>query len=273
MKKFLFIVPQSPKRMVTPFRQRLIDISMKSLLEQSSSDWEAIFLGEEERSAGNLHFIRCPVETKEEKLHFVVDYLLAQKSLPEYIIRFDDDDIINTNVLKDVSGKDFDCYADEWHTFYDISTGRISRQKRDWLPNTVIHKTEHALAVYGEYHYVVKSDKRRPHLLQNDHSKWWHAYYADRKVEFAPRDSPLYMRILSPTSFTANSEKEKPDKVSYTEYLSRFGSWDAPLPPAFAEYVADLKRAWLEEVGPLWDLKIKKPGGFGLRRLFGKKQD
>ncbi len=273
MKKFLFVIPQSPKRMVTPFRQRLIDISMRSLLEQQSSEWEALFLGEEERSERNLHFLKCPVETKEEKLHFAVDYLLAEKTLPEYIIRFDDDDIINPEALMHVGEDTFDCYADKLHKFYDASTGRVSNQKRDWLPNTIIHKAEHALAVYGEYHHVVKSDKRRPHLLQNDHSKWWHKYYAEKKVAYASGESPLYLRILSPTSFTANSENENADKVSYTEYLSRFGDWEASVPKVFGGYVTDLKNAWLDEMGPMWDLKINKQGAFGLNRLFGKKKD
>lgn len=270
MKKFLFVIPQSPKRIISPFRQRLIDISMRSLLEQESMNWEAWFLGEENKTQDNLNYIKCPVETKEEKLHFVVDLLMEQKSLPEYIVRFDDDDIINTRVLKELENAQFDCYADAWHTFFDVSTGRMSMQKRGWLPNTVIHKTEHALAVYGEYHYVVKSDKRRPHLLQNDHSKWWHKYYADKKVVYADKASPLYMRILSPTSFTASSDKQNADQNAYADYLSRFGEWDAQVPAVFQTYITELQRAWKEEIGPMWDLNLKRKRSFGWGRLFGR---
>lgn len=269
MKKFLFIVPQSPERIINPFRRSLIDTSLQSLRDQRSDNWEALMLGEEDRTDGNFHFIRTPVETKEEKLHFAVDLLLSQKELPEYIIRFDDDDVINTNTLFELEDAQFDCYADEWHFFYDAASGSVSMQKRAWLPNTVIHKTEHALAQFGEYHYVVKSDKRRPHLLQNDHSKWWHQYYRGKKVMYAGRQSPLYMRVLSPSSFTASSDFANPERIAYSEYLSRFGDWKATVPSVFVPYVEQLKAIWQKENGPLLKIDIRrKQNIFG--RLFNR---
>jgi hypothetical protein len=271
MKKFLFVIPQSPKRIITPFRQRLIDISLHSLLAQESENWEAWMLGEEDKNEGNLHFIRSPFETKEEKLHWVVDLLLGEKSLPEYIIRFDDDDIVNVSKLKQLEAVSFDCYTDKHHSFYDAASGRLSQQLRTWLPNTVIHKTEHALAQFGEYHYVVKSDKRRPHLLQNDHSKWWHQYYAGKNVVYADQASPLYLRILSPTSFTAQGDSSTSDRQSYYEYISKFGDWNAPEPKEFKPFVEELKKAWLDEHGALWELPLKKPGRSGISRWLGLK--
>lgn len=271
MKKFLFVIPQSPKRTITPFRQRLIDLSLQSLRAQESDQWEAWMLGEENKADGNLTYFQSPVETKEEKLHWAVDLLLNAKSLPEYIIRFDDDDIINVSALKKVEGITFDCYADKHHTFYDAASGRLSQQVRSWLPNTVIHKTEHALAQYGEYHYVVKSDKRKPHLLQNDHSKWWHTYYANKKVVYADKSSPLYMRILSPTSFTAQGGVNTSEHQSYNEYISKFGDWNAVVPAVFQPYIDELMKAWEKENGPLWAPVDSKSNRSRIARWLGLK--
>jgi len=244
VKKFLFIIPQSPASSLTPFRRSLTEVSMWTLKNQTSSDWEALLIGEEEKTEGNLHYVRSPFKTKEEKLHFVVDRFLNARDLPEYFIRLDDDDLISPLVLDKVSRLEFDCYADHWHCFYDLSTGRISQQKRSWLPNTVIHKTEHALAEYGEYHYVVHSDLRRPHLLQNDHSKWWHQYYAGKKTIFAPKGNPFYIRVLSPTSYTASGGQ-------YDHYLEKFGKWDSPVPEEYREYIDELKKIWIASFGNL----------------------
>lgn len=267
MKKFLFIIPQSPKKNISPLRQKLIDISLASLKNQSSNDWEALLLGEEERSEGNFHFIRSLQRSKEEKLHFAVDLLLAESQLPEYIIRFDDDDLIHPHALEKAAQLDFDCYADSWHTFYDISSGMVSAQQRPWLPNTIIHKTEHALAVYGEYHAGVHSGKRRPHLLQNDHSQSWHTYYSGKKIVYAEKENPLYVRILSPTSITAGAEQEQ-----YISYLSRFGDWKTPAPAAFSPNFEALKEAWVSLNGPLRTYKIPSPKSLRKRlgRLFGR---
>jgi len=255
MKKFLFVIPQSPKHIVTPFRQRLIDQSYRSLVSQTTDEWEALFLGEEERTEGNCHYIKSPFITKEEKLHFVVDLLLKEQNLPQYIIRFDDDDLIHPAVLSKLSGLQFDCYADLWHTFYDVSSGKCSAQKRAWLPNTVVHKTEHALASYGEYHYVVKSDLRRPHLLQNDHSKWWHNYYKDKNVVYAPKEQPMYLRLLSPTSFTAVAGNTGDEQEKYSVYLSKFGDWSDNVPSGYERYTQKLLSDWKELNGPLWENK------------------
>lgn len=272
MKKFLFVIPQSPKRIIGPFRQRLIDQSYRSLLAQTSNDWQALFLGEDERTEGNCHYIKSPFGTKEEKLHFVVDLLLAEQNLPEYIIRFDDDDLIHPDVLTSISNLQFDCYADLWHTFFDVSSGRCSSQKRDWLPNTVVHKTEHALESYGEYHYVVKSDLRGPHLLQNDHSKWWHNYYKDKNVVYAPKGQPLYMRVLSPTSYTAGSVGAGDEKKNYAEYLSKFGNWADEVPLSYSKYTQKLLADWEELNGPLWKIdKIRSNSFFSrLGNIFRK---
>ncbi len=272
MKKFLFIIPQSPKRIITPLRQRLIDASMTSLLQQSSNNWEALLLGDEKRQEGNCHYMHVPVGTKEEKLHFVVDYLLAQKNLPEFIIRFDDDDLIHPELLEMAGKLDFDCYADQWHTFYDVSSGKLSGQKRDWLANTVIHKTEHALASYGEYHYVVHSDLRRPHLLQNDHSKWWHQYYKGKKVVFADKKNPMYVRVLSPTSYTAGANGDELNKEQYLDYLERFGDWSDTVPASFLPYTKQLQKSWQELYGPLWENNFSSKNNIihRLNRLFRK---
>lgn len=250
MKKFLFIIPQSPKSSMTPFRQSLTEISLKSLKNQTSNDWEALLIGEEERTDGNINYISSPYKTKEEKLNYFADWILKQENKPQYIIRFDDDDLISPFILEKVSTMNFDCYADQWHWFYDTSSGNCSRQKRRWLPNTIIHKTEYALTAFGEYNKGITSSGRKPILLQNDHSQTWHQFYSNKKIVFAKKNSPIYMRVLSPSSITAGNATEF-DRKNYEKYRKGFGTWDASMPEGFSDYATELKKIWVSHFGKL----------------------
>jgi hypothetical protein len=268
VKKFLFLIPQSPGEKITSFRKHLIDASRKSLLEQSCTEWEAWMLGEEEKTEGNFRFIKCPLPAKEQKLHHAVDLLLAVKDLPEYIIRFDDDDLVNPDILSLVTKTSFDCFADKFHCFYDVSSNRVSAQERPWLANTVIHKAEHALAEFGEYHNGVASQSRKPRLIQNDHSKTWHVYYSGKKVMRAEKSNPVYVRVLSPSSITAAAAA---DKEKYTAYLASFGSWDADAPGSFSANFRELESAWRNEYGEKWEHRFKTNGLRNkLKHLFGR---
>jgi hypothetical protein len=255
MKKFLFVIPQSPQERLSPFRKSLTEISMLSLKNQKNQDWEAVFLGQNSHNADNFHFLNLGGITKEEKLHYFVDWIKKQNDKPEYLIRFDDDDLISPFVLEKISGMDFDCYADQWHWFYDSSSGNCSRQKRSWLPNTVIHKTEHALATYGEYHKGVFSADRKPMLLQNDHSQTWSEYYSKRKLVFAEKNQPIYLRVLSPSSITAGEDSIF-DTSKFEKYRRGFGTWDAIVPKGFSEYIAILNKIWIGHYGKQFHYQI-----------------
>jgi hypothetical protein len=244
MKKFLFVIPQSPSVSLSPFRKSLIDTSIASLKGQQSSDWEAVFLGEEKKTDNNFNYLNLGGVSKEEKLHHFIDWIRMQENKPQFIIRFDDDDVISPFVLSKANELDFDCYADRHHYFYDTSSGTCSAQIRPWLANTVIHKTEHALAEFGEYHKGV-SGSRKPALLQNDHSKTWHEYYKDKKIIFTSKEQPVYLRNLSPTSITGNAGN------AYENYRKQFGTWDAAVPAGFESYVTEMRKIWNREFGEL----------------------
>ena len=270
LKKFLFVIPQSPSALISPFRKSLIDISLLSLKNQTNYNWEAVFLGEESKSEGNFHYLNLGGVSKEEKLHRFVDWLKKQTNKPEYIIRFDDDDLISPSILEKINGLDFDCYADRWHYFFDTTSGNCSRQLRKWLPNTVIHKTEHALATYGNYHKGVFSTVRKPSLLQNDHSSFWHLYYQVRKIIYAPKNEPVYLRVLSPSSITANLSVSF-DKKDYAKYREGFGLWDAPLPNGFEKYVSQLLFVYEKEFGHFekYNLPLLKKIKYKLKERLG----
>lgn len=134
------------------------------------------------------------------------------KNKPDFIIRLDDDDIISPDILERVSKENFDCYADEFHTFYDLSSGKICQQKRNWLPNTVIHSFKHAMKIM---------ENGKP-LFSQDHSEVWLNYYSGKKIIYSPKEHPVYLRIISPTSV---SGKKDFNSEGYQKYLYSFGKW------------------------------------------------
>jgi hypothetical protein len=191
-KSFLFITPLTPSRLLTPLRKLLFEEYLKALKAQSYSNWNALLIGEENRSDGKIQYVSVKAESKEIKLIFAKEYVITMDPKPDYIIRLDDDDLINPDLLSHISGIEFDCYADQFHTFYDIMSGKISSQKRSFLPNTCVHKYIHAMAETGP--------EKIP-LLQNDHSMWI-TYYKDKRLIYTPRAFPVYLRVLSPTTVT-----------------------------------------------------------------------
>jgi hypothetical protein len=264
--KFLFVIAETPAAKLTAVRRDLVELSRTSLLQQTSGEWSAVFLGEEEKTEGKFRWVRTPADSKEKKLHFFADWIRAQHEQPEYIIRFDDDDLINPSALQQLEGKSFDCFADRYHWFYDLASGAVSAQRRHWLANTVVHKAAHALTPYGEYHNGVSDTTRKPVLLQNDHSKTWHTFYRDRNVLWSRFGSPLYLRILSPGSITAGNSGE------YQSYLSSFGYWKDNLPSDFQPYAAELKAIWHRHFGELRRYEFSNKGYFRSRllRMLGK---
>jgi hypothetical protein len=240
MKTFLFITPLTPESLLTPLRKALFEIYLKALKKQGYTNWRAILIGEYEKEDGNIKYIKSAGIDKMEKLKDAYCFLKEMSVKPDYIIRLDDDDIISPFALERTSILDFDCYADLYHSFYNITECKIAQQKRPWLPNTVIHKYEHAIAPFGEGGIP---------LFMHDHSKSWHIYYARKKIIFASRKQPLYLRIISPTTISSGLNKtlntsDDIDFLAYKKHLASFGKWNTFNLEEFEIYKNDLIKIW-----------------------------
>ncbi len=76
-KRFLFIVPLTPKRLLTPLRNLLFEQFLNAMRNQSYSNWEAILIGEENKDDGNIKYVSLLAESKEIKLIFAKEYILV----------------------------------------------------------------------------------------------------------------------------------------------------------------------------------------------------
>lgn len=258
MKRFLFITPLTPSKLLTPLRSMLFHEFLRGLNDQTYTNWQALLIGEEEKKEGNITYAKIKAESKEIKLIYAKEYILNMKVKPDYIIRIDDDDVINPHLLEKLSKIDFDCYADKFHSFYNIVSGKVCQKEKNWLANTVVHKFEHAMAEIGE-------DKLP--LLTCDHSKEWYTYYKDRDLIFAPKKHPVYLRILSPTTVTSgihnsttvgvhDKYEEFKSKVikmkvesdidfkTYNNYLKGFGRWKYKNMDDFINSTNKLNHVW-----------------------------
>jgi len=260
-KSFLFLVPLTPSRLMTPLRSLLFEQFLKGLQSQRYENWSAILIGEHEGTEGKVKYCRIMAESKEIKLIFAMQYLLSLEVKPDYIIRMDDDDIINPSIIQKVSTLTFDCFADRYHVFYDVLSGNISTQKRDFLANTVIHKYEHAIKAVGP--------DQTP-LIQSDHS-FWIDYYRDKNLVYTAPSFPVYLRVLSPTTvtngiheaegsisvrysfFRENVTKMKTfadiDIQAYLSYLSTHGKFRYKRLAPFSIVIEHLDAVWLKFSG------------------------
>lgn len=221
---------------MTPFREKLFSLYKKALLNQTYQNWKVLLLGEEEKTDGRFIQIRTAEEWKINKLEASLDYIKALPKKPDYVIRLDDDDLIAATLLETAAKLDFDCYAEEYHHFYDLVYSMYSCQKRPWLSNTVIHKTEHIFAPYGP--------EKIP-LFKKNHNEAWHLYYAGKKLIYSEKKDPMYLRLLSPTTFSVHGfdfeKNQTNDWKKYHQYLHSFGFWKNSVHPAFKNFEAELK--------------------------------
>ena len=256
MKKIVIIVPLTPKRLLTPVRLELFEVFLKNLGRVNYSNWEAILIGEEEKVEGPLIFKKIGAESKELKLIYAREYLKSVRPKPDYVLRLDDDDLLNPNLFQLIGNLNFDCYADKEHLFYDLLSGRISFQKRPWLPNTVVHRYECALEEIGENGLT---------LLQCDHSKIWHKYYNKKKIIYANKRHPVYLRVLSPTTITSQlfdnnsgsrkfrnvrtdvknlgADSNSAELTTFQNYLQGFGVWVNTNIKDFSQGLIDLEKS------------------------------
>ena len=140
MNRYLFIIPRTPKQFKSDIREELWKVTIKSLLEQTYSNWKALIICDESESIinnDNLLYLKSTALKKGEKIDFAVEYIVENNLFPDYLIRFDDDDIIMPNALETADKFNFDVYGDKYHTFFDLSSGLMSQQDSPWLANTV----------------------------------------------------------------------------------------------------------------------------------------
>jgi len=248
MNHFLFITHSTPLAKRTTLRNDLNKIYIKSLVSQTYKNFDVAILGDPfEVNDHRFHFFDLPDD--KTKVHQNIQDILSSSKFQEllnkanYIVKLDDDDIISPHVLEKLKEFTGDVYFDEYHTFVDLTSGIITQQKRNWIASTCVHKKEHAFSSIA--------DKSAINLLYSDHSKTWHEYYKDKIKVIAPKDHPVYLRVLSPTSITAgrliqNDSKFDFDSIKqqYYEYLALFGNWNKCLNTDFDIYLPELKNAW-----------------------------
>ena len=247
-KKFLFITHLSPLAIRSSLRQGLIESMQKSLYNQSYKNWKALWIGEREFEDDHIKEVKLNGKNELSSVYSrkdVLDYI----NDCDYIVKLDDDDIILPNTLKIASGFDFDCYCDAYHTFYDISSGVLTQQKRPWIASTCIHKKEHALIHQnGEE----KAENFVNSLFYGNHAKDWITFYKNKKVIYADKKNPVYVRILSPTSITAGAKTfpvksiNDTDMIHYYKYLKEFGVWHNVILNQFEQFKSDLSASWFK---------------------------
>lgn len=245
MKDFVFIIPLTPKRLLNPVRQTLFDMMVYALKKQTSDNWIALLLGEEENEDGNLIYLNSeksfnpeyvkefrgdPGHTdKHHKIEIALQYIARSEKKPKYLIRLDDDDLISPVVIANIekSGMTYDCYADKFQALYNIMDGKIALPHLPWMANSVFHKYEHAIT-------VVKEFNRK--LINCSHSDAFHLYYADKKVFYSQQYAPIYLRIFSETSLHINTAA----KASFKSHASKYGFWHYYVLPDYEGYIAIL---------------------------------
>ncbi len=245
-KKFLFITHLTPKSKRSALREELLLLMDASLKAQTYTTWKALRIGEEEHTDGHIQTVdaastgsfRAVYERQDVK--DLIDWA-------DYIVKLDDDDIILPNTLEIASQLDFDCYCDRFHTFHDLTTGRTTQQKRPWIAATCIHKKEHAVTLNrGDG----LADNFIHSLFYGEHGRDWIAYYAKRNIIYAQPTTPVYVRVLSPSSkssgaivFPAHTLADI-DLQAYFAYVRGFGSWNHYPIRNFNSYIPKLQKIW-----------------------------
>ncbi|MBF9253839.1 hypothetical protein I2I11_11095 [Pontibacter sp. 172403-2] len=226
--KYLFLIPRTPKQFRSDVRDALWQLCKKALLNQNFTDWKALIITDEEEEENDnlIYLVDNAAATKYEKIKSGLQYVESHIK-PEYLIRLDDDDLIMPNALQHASKYSFDALTESKHTFYEITSDLISQQQRDWFPNTIIHKYDHAISAYG---------KSGRDLFNQDHSQTYHLYYKDKKVVYLEANNPLYVRLLSPNSITSRGN-------DYSTYLDSYGYWDVDTIKDFEKYRIELRKA------------------------------
>ena len=221
MNSFLFIIPATPKRLLSEHRHILQKMCLNNLLLQNYSNWKALWIDVDEPPLTDSKIFHLKYSgKKEEKLQKTSNFILNNKLKFDYIIRLDDDDLFNPNLLHKIRNKDFDIYTDFYQYFWSPDICKITRKLCYWFPNTCIHKRESAFTKWGYFATGGPFEKIRetPFLIENDHTDF-HKFYRNKKIFFSNENSPVYIRTITQSSVSS-------DKVILlSEYLNGFGVW------------------------------------------------
>jgi hypothetical protein len=250
MKDFVFIIPLTPSNVQSPFRKELFQLTLLSLKNQTSDNWQAILVGEYEKAEGNLIYIPAvSLDPDYKKVfrsneaftdkHFKIDvalqYIAGQSRKPKYLIRLDDDDIFSPVILSKIENLNYDCYVDEYQALYDTASGKILFGKYSWFANTIIHKYEHAAKFIPDQGYEAQPAGA---LINGRHNIAFHQYYKDKNVFFTSKKNPIYLRVLTSTSLAIS---HKNDNVKYADWVKTYGyDWYYYRLPEFEPYVEKL---------------------------------
>jgi hypothetical protein len=244
MKDIVFIIPINHSSNITPLRKLLRDNTIHSLNNQTSDNWEALLIGEYDKTEGNIRYIPAvssdpayekkfrgdPGHTdKHFKIDVAMEFIAKEQRKPKYVIRLDDDDLISPNIVSTIEkiGDNYDCFADRYQVLYNITNGKLSFNDFPWMANTVFHKYEHAKVFITA----------RGNTLINCSHEAFHEYYAGKKVWYAPKMHPIYVRTHSPTVLNLHS---KSGAISYEQHLKRYRFWHYSLLPEYEPYFAKL---------------------------------
>ena len=134
----------------------------------------------------------------------------------------------------------YDCYFDKYHTYIDAVYLKLSHKKNLWIPNTAIHKYDHAITYCG---------KSNLQLLLQDHDEYWHIFYSNKRTCKMPYFNPIYYRVLTPFSLTSFKSQIKGivNWEKHLDYLKGYGPW-INLPSHFCLY-SDLKKLTNDATG------------------------
>lgn len=229
MVRFIFIIPLTPISFRNDLRNYLWTLCQRALQNQTNPNWLALVIGENHNTPLNdPRFVPIMFEGgKKEKLKKATEYIINESIKGDYIIRLDDDDIINPNILEEATHKKFDVLVDKYQWFWHFDSGRFSHQVWYWFPNTCIHKREHALAIWGNTSTTeLNSSKKKSLLIEADHDQM-HNYYKNKNILCAPRKNPIYIRTINDSSITARNAED------YKKYILRFGVWNKTKPKIF----------------------------------------
>lgn len=225
---YLFIIPLTPQSHLTSVRAELRKLCFTQLqkVDATKRVW---LLGDLNELPDGFEHIELKATTKEDKLVETCG-ILKDSFLPpaRYIVRIDDDDLINPGMFDRLSKADFDIAYDTHHAFYDLSSGWVSYQKRPWIANTSIHEFKHALARVEAFSGAKKAVEEN-FLIASDHSQAWHKYYESKKKLKLKKGDPLYIRVLNPNTRSAEKSNTS-SSMEYANYLSQFGNWKGKFP-------------------------------------------
>jgi len=216
--KFIFIIPLTPKALLTQERKYLQELSLSTLLRQNYEYWNALLIGDYipdiAKNSDKFYWLNYE-GTKAQKMPLGAKYIIDKGLDHNYIIRLDDDDIFNPTKLNELKFSKFDIYVDKKQFFWNYKTKEIASRTWYWFANTTIQRREHALLLWVD---IADENHKKSYIIDTSHDHL-HLYYRDKTILFSKSKSPLYLRAVNSSSTTAL------DADDYSKYMNSFGNW------------------------------------------------